>query len=223
MDLAERNRLIAVTKGFQCLQGGLCYAPLGILNLVAGVVHLESWPQGPARDWASLALLLCAIAACVPARLYYRRRFGVVRSKRRGGPYAWLLIVGGIGGLAAFFAAAYVDGALAIQPVASYPVSLVCLFWALFYLACYLHPYRLRPHSLWFAALFFGLCFLTMVGVVPKSQFFEGSGRAGDILIWLAFSLHGLLDHLLLLRLLPKASTEPATSQSTSQSVARYD
>jgi hypothetical protein len=156
-------------------------------------------------------------------RLYYRRRFGVVRSKRRGGPYAWLLIVGGIGGLAAFFAAAYVDGALAIQPVASYPVSLVCLFWALFYLACYLHPYRLRPHSLWFAALFFGLCFLTMVGVVPKSQFFEGSGRPGDILIWLAFSLHGLLDHLLLLRLLPKASTEPATSQSTSQSVARYD
>ncbi len=94
------------------------------------------------------------------------------------------------------------------------------LAWALFYLACYLYPYRIRPHSIWFATLFFALCFLTQMGVVPKSEFFEGLSRPRRvwILIWLAFSVHGLLDHLLLLRLLPKASpeqTSPSTAQST--------
>jgi hypothetical protein len=112
--------------------------------------------------------------------------------------------------------AMYVDGTFHEHPAASYPVSFTCLWWALFYLACYLYPYRLRPHSLLFAGLFLGLCFLTLVGVVPKSLF-EGSGGAGDTFIWLAFSAHGLLDHILLLRLLPKAPPEQAMSKSTAQ------
>jgi hypothetical protein len=110
--------------------------------------------------------------------------------------------------------AAYVDGSFRTHPAVLYPVSFTCLWWALFYLACYLHPYRVRSYSLWFASLFLGFCFLTSMGVVPKSEFFLNSGRAGELFIWLAFSVHGLLDHLLLLRLLPNASREPSTSQA---------
>lgn len=208
MDLAERNRLIAVTKGFQQLRG-LIYAPAGVLNVAVASGHLNP-NSSLAKVGGIVALFLCAIAAMFAANWYYRRRFGVVRSKH------WalntlLMTVGVIVGLVTLFGAWYLDGS---PRMASYPVSFMCLWWALFYVACYLHPYAVRPHSLWFAALFFGLCVLTQMGVVPKSQFFLGLGRAGDTLVWLAFSLHGLLDHLLLLRLLPKASPEPSTEQS---------
>jgi len=222
MDLAERDRLIAVTKGFQGLQG-LLYAPMGLTNvamlLAMSLVHVN--PASSERQLgAALAVLApipCGIAASFAAWWYYRRRFGVVRSKSPGTPSALLLIPAGIGALVAFFAASYVDG------VGSYPVSLTCLWWGLLYVTFYLAPNRLRPHSLWFAALLLGLCFLTLMGVAPKSQFFAGSGHAGDILIWFAFSVHGLLDHLRLLRLLPKVSSEQATSQSTVLSGERHD
>jgi hypothetical protein len=208
MDLAERNRLIAVTKGFQCLQG-LIYAPMALSTAAISLID-RAWPMTTSAmgGWAGLAILLCGFAASFAARSYYRRRFGVVRSKGLSP------ILGAVAPLA-LVVAMYVDGSFWTHPAASYPVSFTCLWWALFYVACYLHPFAARPHSLWFAALFLGCCFLTSTGVVPKSQFFlgSGSGHVGDLLIWLAFSLYGLLDHLLLLRLLPKASPEQSTGR----------
>ena len=224
MGLAERNRLIAVTTGFKSLQG-LIYAPMALLNVAVSVLdHRDTQnPQGAdARAGAILALFPCAIAASLAASVYYRRRFGVVRSKRRG-LNALLLTFATIMAVLTLGGAGYVDGSLYTHSVASYPVSFTCLWWARFYLVCYLRPYRVRLHSLWFSALFLGLGFLTQSGVVPKSQFLMGSGRAGDIFIWLAFAVHGLLDHLLLLRLLPKASLEQAPSQSTAQSGELHD
>jgi hypothetical protein len=208
MDLAERNRLIAVTKGFQQLRG-LIYAPAGILNVAISLDRLN--PHSSLATVGIIALFLCATAAMFAANWYYRRRFGVVRPRHRV-LNAVLMTVGAIVGLVTMVGAWCLDASPRMAPV-----SFMCLWWALFYVACYLHPYAVRPHSLWFAALFLGFCVLTQMGVVPKSQFFLGPGRAGEILIWLAFSLHGLLDHLLLLRLLPKASLEPATAQATEQ------
>lgn len=216
VDLAERNRLIALTKGFQQLRG-LIYAPVALANAAFCIwAHMD--PQHPQSQEAPLgalfALFSCALAASFAAWLYYRRRFGVVRPRRPGGVYAPLMTLVGLVAILALFGAMWVDVAAYEHPVNRYPLSFTCLAWALVYLAFYLYPFRLRSHSLWFAALFLGLAFLTLIGVVPKSQFFEGSGLAGVMLIWLAFSLHGLLDHLLLLRLLPKASVEQATAES---------
>jgi hypothetical protein len=214
MDLAERNRLIALTKGFQYLQG-LLYVPLALLNFAVAISSSSARlsPLGSRiQAGAILILFPCAIAASFAASSYYRRRFGLVRTKRTGSPYFWLAMVAAP---LILFGAMYVDGSLYTHPAASYPVSFTCLAWALFYVACYLQPYRVRPHSLWFAALFFVACFLTATGTVPKRQFFLGSGGAGEILIWCAFSIHGLLDHLLLLRLLPKASSEQSAAQLT--------
>src|SRR5580658_3513892 len=86
MDLAERNRLIAVTKGFKHLRG-LIYAPAALMNMAVSIVaHFD--PQDPQGsdppDGAVLALFSCAIAASIAASVYSRRRFGVVRSKRWG-------------------------------------------------------------------------------------------------------------------------------------------
>jgi hypothetical protein len=224
MDLAERNRLIAVTKGFQGLKG-LLYAPIALLN-VANSMANSSVSLNPLSTLALVggifALFPCAFAASFAARSYYCRRFGVVRSKCRG-LNALLFTVGTMVAIITLVGAMYVDGVFHTHLVATYPVSLTCLWWASFYVICYLAPYGVRPHSLWFAALFLGLCLLTLMGVAPKSQFFLGSGRAGDLLIWLAFALHGLLDHLLLLRLLPKASPEQAMSQPADRSGERHD
>jgi hypothetical protein len=220
MDLAERNRLVAATEGFQQLRG-LIYAPAGLANVGVLLIN-RAWPFEARTTGASawpaivffLAIVLSAFGATVAAFSYYRRRFGVVRPKCGGGQNALRLTLVTIVAVGTLIGAMYVDSSFWIHPAASYPVSFTCLWWALFYLACYLCPYRVRPHSLWFAALFLGFCFLTLTGVVPKSQFFlSGSGSAGEIFIWLAFSIHGLLDHLLLLRLLPKASPEQATEQ----------
>jgi hypothetical protein len=224
VDLAERNRLIAVTKGFQPLRG-LIYVPAGLLNVALSVANSSGYHphHSVAEVLGFLALFPCAIAATFAAWWYYRRRFGVVRSKCRGGRSVLLLTVGTMVAIVTLVGAMYVDDTFYEHPAASYPVSLTCLWWAILYVSFYLAPYGVRPHSLWFAALFFGLCFLTLVGVAPKSQFFMGSGRAGDIVIWLAFSVHGLLDHLLLLRLLPKASQEQAAAQSAAQSGKQHD
>jgi hypothetical protein len=217
MDLAERNRLIAATKGFQHLRG-LIYAPVGLANMAFSVLaHMD--PQNPQSREASagaFALYPFPLAASFAASVHYRRRFGVVRSKSRG-LNVLLLTLATIVAVLTMWGAVWVDIATYEHPVSPYPVSFTCLWWALFYLACYLQPYRVRPHSLWFAALFLGLCFLTQMGVVPKSQFFALTGRAGDILIWVVFSVHGLLDHFLLLRLLPKASLGHAPAQTREQ------
>jgi hypothetical protein len=210
MDLAERNRLIAVTKGFQNLQGLLC-VPVGLVNVAFACVHIDQ-ESSLGRLGALLAVIPCAFAATFAAAWYYRRRFGVVR--RRGALSVLLLTAGGIVGVIAMMGAMYVDGSLYKQPVASYPISLTCLWWAAAYLSFYLMPYGIRPHSLWFAALFLALGFLTMMGVVPKSQFFLGSGHAGNVFIWIAFCVHGLLDHMTLLRLLPKAPLQQAGAPS---------
>jgi hypothetical protein len=214
MDLAERDRLLAVTRGFQSLRG-LIFVPLGLLvvamSVAISVFHLNR-ENSAVQAVALFALFPCALAASVAAWVYYRRRFGVVQYQWR----SWNTLLQMFTGIV-LAAAAPVAVALDERPVSLYPVSFWCLWWALLYLACYLSPYRLRPHSLWFAAVFLGLCLLTLAGVAPRSQFSIGSTHAGDIFIWLAFSVHGLLDHLLLLRLLPKASPDHATAQAGEQ------
>ena len=56
-------------------------------------------------------------------------------------------------------------------------------------------------------ALFLGLGAFTQAGVLANEQFLPGgTTQAGQTVIWLALSVHGLLDHLLLLRLLPRSA-----------------
>ena len=193
MDAAERNRLISATHGYGSLRG-LIYAPAGLMNAASPLLD-AAWPRGgTAREWVSVAMFASVVVAFFAALSFYRRRFGIVRHN-----VTTAQVISGIAFFAAMFA---VRGPQA--------ASLHCVWWAAFYLACYLSPYGLRNYSLWFAALFLGLGGLTQAGVLPNQQFLPGGTHAvGQSFIWLALSVHGLLDHLLLLRLLPRAT--PAT------------
>jgi hypothetical protein len=189
MDAAERNRLIAATRGYGSLRG-LIYAPAGLLNAATPLLD-AAWPRGgAAKEWVILTMFVSVIVAFFAALSFYRRRFGVVRHN-----VTTAQIIGGIAFFAAMFALRGPQAA-----------SLHCVWWAAFYLACYLSPFGLRTYSLWFAALFLGLGGLAQAGVLPNQQFLPGGGQA---FISLALSIHGLLDHLLLLLLLPRAT--PAT------------
>lgn len=192
MDAAERNRLIAATRGYSSLRG-LLYAPAGLMNAVSPLLQ----GRGIVREWISLAIFLAVMLATVAAWLYYRRRFGIVRYSYSKTQIAGLSIAGIV----------YFVGMFAIR--GPHAASLNFVWWAAFYLACYLSPYGLRTYSLWFAAFMLGLAALTQAGVLPNGPFVPGGSHPGEALIWLAFSIHGLLDHLLLLRLLPRAT--PAT------------
>jgi hypothetical protein len=44
-----------------------------------------------------------------------------------------------------------------------------------------------------------------------------GNAHAGNIFIWFAFAVHGLLDHLLLLRLLPRTSLSSSMEAPSAQ------
>jgi hypothetical protein len=134
----------------------------------------------------------------VAARSYYRRRFGVVRSKSQVWLDVSILIA----------AVVLIEGASYVDVTTQYSISFISLWWALFYVICYRRPYGVRPFSLWFAALFLVLSFLTLMAAISKQQFFMGVSGVGEFTIWLAFSLHGLFDHLLLLRVLPHQAWE---------------
>ena len=193
MDAAERNRLIAATRGYSSLRG-LIYAPAGLMNAASPLLD-AAWPRGgTAREWVRVAMFASVVVAFFAALSFYRRRFGVVRHS-----FSAAQIIGVIAYTAAMFALR-----------GPHSASLHCVWWAAFYLACYLSPYGLRVYSLWFAALFLGLGGLTQAGILPNEQFLPGGTHAvGQSFIWLALSIHGLLDHLLLLRLLPR--TAPST------------
>ena len=198
MELLERNRLIAVTRGFNSLQG-LYYAPIGMV-LTAWVLLDMTWPRSFAHDLAKLVSLLLGIAACFAARWYYRRRFGVVAPHQE---QSW-------NALAILVAFALMWGASYLDVKTAYPISFETLWWALFYVGCYLRPFRIRSFSLWFAAVFLILAFLPLTGTIPKEQFFMGRSGIGQFITWFAFALHGLLDHQLLMRLLPGARQQSA-------------
>lgn len=190
----RRSVSVAGTLGYSSLRG-LIYAPAGLLNAASPLLD----DRGVVREWISLTIFLAVIVATLAAWSFYRRRFGIVRYSYSKAQVAWMT-VGGI---------AYFAGMLAIR--GPHAASVQCAWWAAFYLGCYLVPYRLRAYSLWFAALFLVLGFLTQAGVLPNEPFLPGGSRAGETFIWMAFALHGLLDHLLLLRLLPRATPDPAT------------
>src|SRR5580692_9313990 len=124
MDLAERNRLTAVTKGYQQLQG-LIYAPMGLSVLGNSLIN-RAWPMNSLALMAEFAILSCALAAMIAAMSYYRRRFGVVRPKCPGGLNAVLLTVGTIVWLIPLFGAMYMDASRWTHPATSYPVSFTC-------------------------------------------------------------------------------------------------
>lgn len=201
MEITERDRLVAVTRGFNALQG-LYYAPPAMAMTVWILLDL-AWPRSIARDLAKLFILLSGFAACFVARWYYRQRFGVVAPNHRPGSNALSIVVA----FALLWGASYLD----VKTV--YPVSFSNLWWALFYVMCWLCPRGVRPFSLWFAAAFLILAFLPLTASIPKQQFYLGNSRMGEFVMWFAFSLHGLLDHRLLLRLLPASARDQSAEQ----------
>src|ERR1019366_7376637 len=119
MDLAERNRLVAATEGFQSLRG-LLYVPAGLANvgllLLNRALPFEN-RTNRAWVWGSvlfLAIVLCAFGATIAAFSYYRRRFGVVRPKCGGGRNALRLTLVAIVAVGTLIGAMYVDGSLAM-------------------------------------------------------------------------------------------------------------
>jgi len=209
MELADRTRLISVTSSFNWLQG-LVYAPVALMNAAYPAIDMI-WHKGVSRDLAKLGLFLCVVVGFFVARRYYRRRFGVVRATFPTGLKRYFC---GLAIIATPFLMFAADGLDAWGP---YYLSMTCLSWAIFYLGCYLVPFRLRSYSLWFAVLCTALCFLTQTGTIPKEEFFLGRSTLGLVFVWLAFAVHGLLDHLLLERLLPRRSGEIVPVQSVEQ------
>jgi hypothetical protein len=193
VDRAERNRLIAITRGFTCLQG-LVYSPTGIA-LCFSILMDWTLPKSGLRDLTKLLVLLAGIGAPLWAMQYYRRRFGLVRHNHK--PWRTLLIL--VTALALLWGAAWLD----INR--TYTISFEALWWVLFYIVYSLLPFGTRSYSRWFAGFFLVLALLPLTGAVSKDQFLLGRSTAGEFITWFAFSLHGLLDHQLLLRLLPPA------------------
>jgi hypothetical protein len=175
MDFMERDRLVAVTRGFNSLQG-LYYAPIGMVMAAWVLMDMMS-AQSLARDLAKFVILSLGCAACFAARGYYRRRFGVV-ALHYGQSWSVVML---IAAFALMWGASYLDAKT------MYPISFETLWWALFYVTCYLRPFHIRPFSLWFAGVFLILAFLPLTGTIPKEQFFMGRSGIGEFITWFAF------------------------------------
>lgn len=178
--IADLQRTIYATAHFRYLRG-LAMLPVGLLCIVFPLFgHLS----GTHRTLAMLGFLLSCLAAVAGIRyisLYYTRRYGTVARDRT--------------------ARSYLAG---------------MLVWAAIYLGCAMLDHRqpgLGFEAVWLAAFFWGIYMSSegrrwhyLVIAAAFAAFTPFWAQIGDwqtVLIGLAFVAGGLMDHMVLARLLP--------------------
>lgn len=187
--LTDPERIRFVASAFPVLQG-LKQVPIGLFSLMVFVGHAGLWPWY--ESWqpiSGLLFLSLAIAMERGLSVYYGRAYGRVEHPddhgRRG-----LVILGVLALVGAFF----------LDVVVSPPVSVVGLVVAVWLWGAWLEARRFRAHYAATAALLTVVSLFPLAGVTTPEQHF-------DVVLPAAFGLamvvNGLVDHLLLRRLLP--------------------
>lgn len=187
-----------ITSNFNNLQG-LKVIPIGIFYLLLAVRNL-GW-LGNKDDIAIYLLLLCAaVGSFFIIQRYYTRLYGrVIPASENHRHDFWLVIIA----VAVILLAMILDTLLFYT--ANLFFSLQALAWSGFFL--YMAYWLKRGHYIIYSAMFLGISFLPVFGVVSKALLFDyKEGVIGFALVGLTFVVGGWVDHLYMVRNLPATS-----------------
>jgi hypothetical protein len=189
----DRMRLQDAASGYPYLRG-LLTAPVGLVFVAAA---LGNWRWGPLRhDWVFIAVVGVVAAVAALSNRYYNENYGRVtpsprqRRKATAASAAAVVLMVGLSMLLRSRASWSLD----------LPVNAIAVSFGLLMLVYYASVVGLRPHHLgiWGA--------LVLVGALPVWNGADPS-NIGLVLAGAAVVLNGLLDHRLLVRLLPPPAT----------------
>jgi hypothetical protein len=192
--LRTLDRVQFLSRNYESLQG-LRAAPLGVFAVVFGLnLLIADWPA-PAPAIGMLLLFASLVAmpvAHLALRAYYRRTFGYAqpRPNTRDALYALLFVIG-----------------LALDGQFGLPVSLFALAAVVYLLDQWWRARDLRFHYALLALVMLGYALAT--ALIPAGQRLAASAVAIGVVILLG----GLLDHLLLLRLVGGRRPEAVDDQ----------